>query len=115
MDDAGDVNAASPDVDHEQHVVADQADEREHLDGEEVCRSDCAHMRLQERLPRHSFTALRRGLDAALGQDAFDCVATNHVTNVTQCTANPRVAPRACVLSLTVTLLIEADLGDEFG
>src|ERR1700674_4588696 len=52
-DDACDLDAPRLDVDDEENEIADQATEREHLDGEEVRRRDRAQMGLQEGGPRH--------------------------------------------------------------
>ena len=57
----GDVHAAGLEVDDEPDDVADEAAEREDLDGEEVGRRDRAEVRLEERLPWHRLAALGAG------------------------------------------------------
>src|SRR5215468_11383357 len=53
-DQTGDVHAAGLEVDDEPDDVADEAAEREDLDGEEVGRGDHAEVRPKERLPWQS-------------------------------------------------------------
>ena len=46
--DAGDLDTSRLDADDEEDVLADQAGERENLDGEEVGGGDCSQMDLEE-------------------------------------------------------------------
>ena len=50
-------------------------------------------MRLNERLPGHSFSALGRGLQAVLVEDPLDGVAADDVAEIAERIAQPRVAP----------------------
>jgi hypothetical protein len=92
-DHTGDVHAAGLEVDDEPDDVADQAGDREDLDGEEVGRRDQARMRPEEGLPGHRLAALGRGFQAVLGEDALDRVSSELVAEVAECTADPGVAP----------------------
>jgi hypothetical protein len=91
--DAGDLDTSRLDVDDEEDVVADQADEREYLNGEEVGSRDGAEMGLEERLPRHPLASRRRGFKAVLEEDALDGVAAESVAEIAQRSSNPGVAP----------------------
>lgn len=62
-DHAGDVDAARFEVDHEQHDVADEAGEREDLDGEEVGRRD--HTEVPWRKVFHGIVLPRLGAGAS--------------------------------------------------
>src|SRR6266702_1500209 len=73
--------------------VADQATEREHLDGEEVRRRDRAQMGLQEGGPWHPTAAQGRGFETVLAEDALDRVVGEDVSKVAQDITDPRVAP----------------------
>src|SRR6185436_20220916 len=94
-DHAGDVDAARFEVDHEQHDVADEAREREDLDGEEVGRCDHAEVRLEEGLPRHRLAALGRCCKSMVGEDALDRVSSKLVTEVAERAAKPGCTPRS--------------------
>src|SRR6266496_1039970 len=91
--DARDLDSACRDVDDEKDVVADQAGEREHLDGEEVHGSDDAEVRLQEGPAGHPLASRGRGLEPVLEEDSLDRVSANHLTNVSKGAADPRVTP----------------------
>src|SRR6266568_1876740 len=92
-DDACDLDAPRLDVDDEENEVADQATEREHLDGEEVRRRDRAQMGLQEGGPWHPTAAQGRGFETVLAEDALDRVVGEDVSKVAQDITDPRVAP----------------------
>src|SRR6266568_9450117 len=92
-DDACDLDAPRLDVDDEANEVADQATEREHLDGEEVRRRDRAQMGLQEGGPWHPTAAQGRGFETVLAEDALDRVVGEDVSKVAQDITDPRVAP----------------------
>ncbi len=66
------VGEVAGDLLHPENEVADQATEREHLDGEEVRRRDRAQMGLQEGGPRHPTAAQGRGFETVLDKDALD-------------------------------------------
>jgi hypothetical protein len=73
--------------------VADQAAQREDLDGERVRRCKAVPMRGEERLPGGLRAALRCGLDAVVLEDSLDRIAGDVVTETLEPTADARVAP----------------------
>src|SRR6266542_4360724 len=94
-DDACDLDASRLDVDDEENEVADQATEREHLDGEEVRRRDRAQMGLQEGGPWHPTAAQGRGFETVLAEDALDRVAGEDVSKVAQDNHGSACSPRS--------------------
>ncbi len=92
-DDACDLDAPRLDVDDEKNEEADQANEREHLGGEEVRRRDRAQMRLQESGPGHPAATRVRGFETVLAEDTLDRVSGEDVSKVAQGVTDARVAP----------------------
>ncbi|HEU4734680.1 MAG TPA: hypothetical protein VFT22_42610 [Kofleriaceae bacterium] len=92
-DHAADLHPPGLEVDHEQHEVANEPRQREHLDREEVRGGDRAQVRADERLPRHPLAPRGCGLKAMSLQDPLDRVATDLVAEVVQRTDQPRVPP----------------------
>ena len=93
MNDADDFDAPGLEVDHEQDVVTDQANQGEDLDGEEVGSGDLTEVGLQEGLPGHALAALWCRLDAMFEEDPLDGVAADIDAEVVEGSADPRVSP----------------------
>ena len=90
---ARDLHLPRRQVDHEEHVVPDQAEHAQHLHREEVRCSHPAQVRLDERRPRVSAPTQRCGLDPPLPQDPLDRVPAHVVPDILQRASQPRVAP----------------------
>ena len=88
------MNGASLQIDDEEHEVANEPSDREHLHAEEVGRGDPAAMSPQERAPRERLAAAGSRLDTVFPQDALDRGAPNIEAEVAQRPAQARVAPR---------------------
>jgi hypothetical protein len=72
---AADLDVPGLEVDHEQHKVANEPRQREHLNREEVRGGDRAQVRAKKGLPRQPPAARRCGLEAVPEEDALDGVA----------------------------------------
>src|SRR5262249_6035283 len=103
--DPGDVDASGFELDDEHHEVAYERADGQRLDGEEIRRRNLAPMRPEERLPGHGFASDRSGLDAMFLESSLDGGPPKVKTEVVQCTAQPRVAPRGIVASHREELL----------
>jgi len=87
-----DLHAPGLEVDHEQHQVANEPGQREHLDREEVRGGDRAQVRAEKGLP-HPLAARGCWLEAVPKQDPLDGVAADLMAEVTQRPDQPRVPP----------------------
>jgi len=96
VNDAGDLDASGLEVDDEQDVIADEADEGEHLDGEEVGGGDDVGVGLQERAPGRGAFGVRR--DALVTQGLGDGRTCDAVVELLELALQPAVAPARVVL-----------------
>ncbi len=93
LNDSSDFDSTSLKIDDEEHEVSDQAESSEHFDAKEIGCGDDAPMSLEERLPRHPFTAERRRVDTVFNEDSLDGVSANLVPQVVECSSNSSVSP----------------------
>ena len=96
LNDPGDLDPPSLEIDDEENEIADQTRLRDHFDAEEVGCRYRSPVSLQERLPRHS--PLPGGIKAVFEKDPLDRVPTDLVPQVVERSSDSRVAP-ARVLS----------------
>jgi len=97
VDDAREMDPPGRELDDEEDVVADQAEEGEDLDGEEVRRGDGVPVAAQEGAPRDSPSSLRCGEDAIGGEDTFDGRAADRATEVREGADDAGVSPARVV------------------
>jgi hypothetical protein len=83
---AADRHPSAAQMDEEQHVVRHQPSPGQHLDGEEVCSGQDAHVPPDEFAPGRGLTTLGRGSDTVATQDVADALVGN---------ANPQVGQRS--------------------
>jgi hypothetical protein len=89
--DPGDLNTTTPQIDHEEHEVPNEAAPCHNLDREEIRRSDGSPVSPEKRLPGHR-TATRR-INSVLSEHALDSVPADVVSEVYQRAVNTRVSP----------------------
>jgi len=111
-DDACDANATSFQVDSEEHVVPDDARERDDFDGDEVGGRDGAGMRLQEGRPRAASRALGSWLEPGVMEDVLDGAARQVMTEIVESAADASVAPGWIVLGHAQDEGRQSSLGD---
>ena len=87
------MDSPSPDIDDEEDEVSDQTEAAQNLHGEEVSAGDHPKMGLDESMPARATTALGRGLEAVLQQDALHGIARNFMAEVVQRAAQARIPP----------------------
>ena len=91
LNDPGDLDPPSLEIDDEENEIADQARLRDHFDAEEVGCRYRSPVSLQERLPRHS--PLSGGIKAVFEKDPLDRVPTDLVPQVVERSSNSCVTP----------------------
>lgn len=108
--DAPNVDVACREIEHEEHVVANQPEGRNGFDGEEVPGSDGPHARGEKRLQRRLSTSLGSGLEAVVEEDLLHGVPGDFVAQIVQGSADARVAqggvaPRHATTSVAMDVL----------
>ena len=80
-------------IDDEEYVVANQPETVQYLHGEEVSSCNCSKMRLDEGVPTRVTPAFGCGFESVRKERVLDRVTRDIVTEIVQCSAEPRVAP----------------------
>lgn len=90
-DDPRNLDAASLQVNHDEHHVADEASPGDDFDGEEIHRRDRAPMSLEKRAP--GGRAVAGGIDSLLEEDSSDGIAGDDEPEIGECALDSRIAP----------------------
>ena len=93
MNDAGDLDQARLEIDHEQDVVAHQAMPGEDLDREEIGGRKRAPVSVEELLPREAFEVSVIGGDAGFDEDPLDRGRADGVPDTEHGAGNADVSP----------------------
>jgi hypothetical protein len=96
LNDPGDLDPPSFEIDDEEHEMSDQARLRDHFDAEEVRCRYRSPVSLQERFPRHS--PLPGGIKPVLEKDPFDRNPTELMAQVVERSSDSGVTPARVLL-----------------